>query len=77
MHSEYKTYSGSAKKKNTEQGKSTVMMLVTSMPAVCAGQKVPVNKHGLNWKDQFSCVKSGERKAVGFQGEVLDLSQPV
>lgn len=53
------------------------MMLVTSMPAACAGQKVPVNKHGLNWKDQFSCVKSGERKAVGFQDEVLDLSQPV
>lgn len=40
LHSEYKTSNRSTKKpKPTEQGKSTVMISVTSMPAVCAGQK--------------------------------------
>lgn len=53
------------------------MMPVTSMPCYLCRTKIPVNKHGLNSKDQFSCVESGERKAVEFQDEVLDLSQPV
>ena len=51
-------------------------MSAASMPAVCAGEKVPINKNGLNWDDLFSCVKSGERNTVGIPAKVLDLTQP-
>lgn len=52
------------------------MTSAASVPAVCAREKVPVNKYGLNWEVRFSCVKSGERNAVGFPAKVLDLTEP-
>lgn len=51
-------------------------MSPAGVPAVCAGEKVPVNKYGLNWEDQFNCVRSGERNTVGYPAKVLDLTQP-
>lgn len=51
-------------------------MCAADVPAVCSGENVPVHRNGLNWEDGVSCVKSGEKKPVGFPAQVLDLTQP-